>query len=224
MLHLALTEVDASNLRSILDTKLRSLHMELAHADARRFRDELRELITTVERLLEQLSPGPGGRAQPEHDPMVPRSVDDFLRDRHVSYAVIHHPAAYTARREAAAAHVTGHEWAKAVVCMADGQPTLAVVPGDHIVDREQLRQLADADEMRLATEAEISHLYWGCEVGAVPPLGPLYGQRVFLDRSMADNDEITFSAGSHRAAIRMRFRDFEELVNPTVGSFARAH
>jgi Ala-tRNA(Pro) deacylase len=77
---------------------------------------------------------------------------------------------------------------------------------------------------MRLATEAEIGLLYQGCEPGAVPPLGPLYGQRVFVDTSMTANDEIAFSAGSHRSAIRMRYREFEALVHPTVGRFARAN
>ena len=57
-----------------------------------------------------------------------------------------------------------------------------------------------------------------------MPPLGPLYGQPVFVDASMTANDEIAFSAGSHRSAIRMRYREFESLVHPTVGRFARAN
>jgi Ala-tRNA(Pro) deacylase len=107
---------------------------------------------------------------------------------------------------------------------MADGRPTLAVLPADHVIDRARLRDLVGADQMRLATEAEIGLLYEGCELGAVPPLGPLYAQPVFVDTSVTANDEIAFSAGSHRSAIRMRYREFASLVRPTVGRFARAN
>lgn len=224
MLHLALPEEDAVRLRSILEAKLLGLRREIDHTDSRRFREQLRDVVSTVERLLNQLSDQLGTRMREDDDPMVPSSIGHYLREHHVSYAVIHHPIAYSAMREAAAAHVPGREWAKAVVCMADGRPTLAVVPADHVVDSARLRDLVGADQMRLATEDEIGLLFEGCELGAVPPLGPLYGQPVFVDASMTANDEIAFSAGSHRSAIRMRYREFESLVHPTVGRFARAN
>jgi Ala-tRNA(Pro) deacylase len=225
MLHLALLESDASRLRSILEAKLVDLRREIDHTDARRFREELGAILKAVERMLDQLSQQLGPRAAEEHDdPTVPSAIGNYLREHHVSYAVIHHPRAYSAMREAAAAHVPGREWAKAVVCMADGRPTLAVVPADHAIDSARLRDLVGAVQMRLATEAEVGLLYQGCELGAVPPLGPVYGQRVFVDTSVTENDEITFSAGSHRSAIRMRYREFESLVHPTVGRFARTN
>jgi Ala-tRNA(Pro) deacylase len=224
MLHLNLSESDAARLRSILEAKLLGLRREIDHTDSRNFREQLRELVSTVERLLDQLANQVPESAVEDSVPAVPSPVGHYLREHHVSYAVIHHPRAFSALREAAAAHVPGREWAKAVVFMADNQPTLAVVPADHVIDGARLRDLVGAVEMRLATEAEIGLLYHGCELGAVPPLGPLYGQRVFVDASMTANDEIAFSGGSHRSAIRMRYREFESLVHPTVGRFARAN
>lgn len=225
MLHLALSEVDAFRLRSILEAKLVDLRREIDHTDARRFRDQLKAVLTSVETLVEQVSHQLGSQVvEADDDPRVPSVVRRYLREHQADYAVIQHPRAYSAMREAAAAHIPGREWAKAVVCMADGRPTLAVLPADHVVDRARLRDLVGVDEIRLATEAEIGFLYEGCELGAVPPLGPLYGQRVFVDASLVANDEIAFSAGSHRSAIRMRYREFASLVNPTVGRFARAN
>jgi Ala-tRNA(Pro) deacylase len=220
MLRLALSDSEAAGLRSILEAKLASLRREIDHTDSRRFREKLRDLASTVERLLDRLS----HQAPAEGDPTVPRPIEHYLREHNVDYAVIHHPRAYAAVREAAAAHVPGREWAKAVVFMADRQATLAVVPADHVIDSTRLQDLVGAAEMRLATEAELGLLYHGCELGAVPPIGPLFGQRVFVDTSVTANDEIAFSAGSHRSAIRMRYREFESLVHPTVGRFARAN
>lgn len=76
------------------------------------------------------------------------------------------------------------------------------------------------ARSLRLATEAELTPLYRDCEVGAMPPLGPLFGQRVVVDKSLTLDPEIAFNAGSHSEAIRMRYGDFEELVKPSVADF----
>lgn len=60
---------------------------------------------------------------------MIPSSISDYLNRNGARYSVMSHPIAYTAQEEAAAAHVPGKEWAKAVVCFADERPILAVVP-----------------------------------------------------------------------------------------------
>jgi Ala-tRNA(Pro) deacylase len=150
----------------------------------------------------------------------IPTSISKYL-DRHgVNYSVVEHPLAYTAQAEAAATHVLQREWAKAVVCMVDDQPTLAVLPADLVVDFGRFRTACGGSFARLATEAEIQPLYADCELGAMPPLGPLYKQPVLVDRSLTADPDILFNAGSHREAIRMRYQDFEQLVKPTVADF----
>jgi Ala-tRNA(Pro) deacylase len=153
----------------------------------------------------------------------IPSSIRDYLQQHGVSYSVVEHPVAYTAQEEAAAAHVAGREWAKAVVCMVDDQPTMAVLPADRVVDFARFRTACGASSVRLASEAELQPLYSDCELGAMPPFGPLYKQPVLVDRSLTADPEILFNAGSHREAIRMRYRDFEELVKPTVAEFGVA-
>src|SRR5690242_13552320 len=115
---------------------------------------------------------------------MIPDPIRDSLERNHARYATLSHPVAYTAQEEAAAAHVPGNEWAKAVVCFADGQPILAVLPAPSAVDLPDLRRAAAARSIRLAREPEFAPFYRDCEAGAMPPFGPLFGQRVFVDRS----------------------------------------
>jgi len=153
---------------------------------------------------------------------MIVASVNDFLRSRGVAYTAIAHRTAFTAQEGAAVTHVPGKEWAKTVVCIADGEPLLAVLPAHYAVDVERLRELAGAKAARLAHENELAPLYPECELGAMPPLGPLFGQRVFVDRSLTLDPEIVFNAGTHTDAIRMRYEDFARLVQPVVGEFAR--
>ena len=151
---------------------------------------------------------------------MVPASISRYLERNGVRFSVVQHPVAYTAQEEAAVTHVPGREWAKAVVCMVDDVPTLAVLPADHLVDLDRFREACGAKSVRLANEAELRPLYRDCELGAMPPLGPLYEQPVIVDRSLTADPEIVFNAGSHRDAIRMRYGDFEDLVKPRVADF----
>ena len=152
----------------------------------------------------------------------VPRSIQQFLESSGTTYNVLTHPTAYTAQEEAAVSHVPGHEWAKTVVCFADDEPILAVLPAPLNVDLDRLRAVTGARDLRLADEDEFSRLYPDCERGAMPPLGPLYKQRVFVDKALTADPEIVFNGGTHADAIRMRYEDFAALVKPTVGEFGR--
>lgn len=151
---------------------------------------------------------------------VAPR-VQEFLRRANVSYTVFPHPPAYSAQEEAAATHVPGRDWAKTVTCFADGEPIEAVVPATCRVNLAWLADLAEAHEVRLASEEELDWLYPDCEPGAVPPLGPIFHQPVFVDQALAFEDRIAFSAGTHTDAVSMRYRDFAAIARPTVGRFA---
>jgi Ala-tRNA(Pro) deacylase len=74
-----------------------------------------------------------------------------------------------------------------------------------------------------MAMERELAALYPACETGAVPPLGPLFGQRVFVDHVIAEDAEVVFHAGTHVDAVRMRYADLSALSAPVVGEFGRA-
>jgi Ala-tRNA(Pro) deacylase len=150
----------------------------------------------------------------------IPRSISTFLDRHHTQYAVVPHAPAYTAQETAAVAHVPGRAWAKVVVCMADQLPILAVLPAPLRIDFDRLQDASHAATLRLAREGEFARLFPDCEIGAMPPLGPLYRQQVFVDQSLTTDREITFNAGSHRDAIRMEYGEFQRLIKPTVARF----
>lgn len=148
-------------------------------------------------------------------------SVQEFLHSAKVPYTVLQHGLAYTAQEEAAVSHIPGRDWAKTVVCFADGEPIQAVVAADRVVDLDRLCALADARAIRLAREDELDSLFPGCERGGMPPLGPLYHQRVFVDEALTSEKDVVFNAGTHTDAICMRYEDFAALNRPTVGRFS---
>ena len=153
---------------------------------------------------------------------MRPRSLDEFLTKARIPYTTFRHPPAFTAMHAAAVSHIPGRSWAKTVVCFADAEAILAVVPAHYTIDLERLRELAGANAVRLAQVREITALYPDCEEGAMPPFGALYLQRVFVEQSFVGDPEMVFNAGTHTDCIRMHYGDFADVAKPVVGSFSR--
>jgi Ala-tRNA(Pro) deacylase len=141
----------------------------------------------------------------------------EFLDSHHVRYLVISHSLAYTAQGVAALAHVSGKKLAKTVILKIDGILAMAVIPASEHVDLERLRTLTGAQIIELATEREFKDAFPDCETGAMPPFGNLYDMAVYADASLGENEEITFSAGTHRELVRMEWQDMLRLVNPMV-------
>ncbi len=144
-----------------------------------------------------------------------------FLDREKVRYELLAHQQAFTAPEVAASTHVKGREMVKVVVVDADGEMALAVLPSTAHVDLAKLRQVTGARRVSLAAEDRFADVFPGCERGAMPPFGNLYGLDVYVDPALTHLEDIVFNAGSHTEAIRMKFTDFERLVEPRIGAFA---
>jgi Ala-tRNA(Pro) deacylase len=74
-----------------------------------------------------------------------------------------------------------------------------------------------------LASEVEFKGLFPDCQIGTMPPFGNLYEVPVYVDQLLAEDEEIVFEAGTHLGAIKLRYRDFADLVHPTLAEFHQA-
>lgn len=155
---------------------------------------------------------------------MTLSKLREFLDSHHIKYLVISHSLAYTAQGVAALAHVSGKELAKTVIVKIDDILAMAVVPAAFHVDLDRLKILTGARAVELATEAEFKDAFPDCETGAMPPFGNLYGMSVYADASLAENEEITFSAGTHRELVRTKWADMVRLVSPTISLLTYRH
>ena len=148
----------------------------------------------------------------------------NYLDTHEVRYAHTTHSLAYTAEEVATAEHIPPHRMAKTVVCRDLEGFLMVVVPADSYVDLEQLRIAIGVHSLHLAAEGELYSLFPGAELGAMPPLGTLFGLRVYLDRQIANQEFIAFNAGTHRDVIHMRVADFKRLIRPVIGDFCQPH
>ena len=148
------------------------------------------------------------------------KKLKEFLDTAGVKYIIVSHAPAYTAQEIAASAHIPGRQLAKTVMVKLDGKMAMAVLPASHVVDFDKLKQTAGSAKADLASEDEFRSLFPECEVGAMPPFGNLYGIPVYAERSLTEDEEIAFNAGSHKELFRMAYKDFENLVKPNAGEF----
>ena len=149
------------------------------------------------------------------------RQTLEYLYQRSIPYIHSTHPVAYTAREVAAVEQISLRAIAKTVIFVTEQGFGMAVVPARSFVDLEALRALMGVEMVRLATEAELAELFPASEVGAMPPLGNLFGLAVYFDRSLESNTYLAFNAGTHRDLIQMSVKDFLRLTRPLCGYFA---
>jgi Ala-tRNA(Pro) deacylase len=146
--------------------------------------------------------------------------LKSFLDENNVKFASIKHSRAVTAQEIAELAHIPGKELAKTVMILIAGQIGMAVIPASHLVDFECLSDVAGVP-VDLADEGDFVELFPNCDVGAMPPFGNLYNLPVYVSETLAEDDTIAFSAGSHAEVIQLKYADFQRLVNPILGRFS---
>ncbi|MCE7929322.1 MAG: YbaK/EbsC family protein [Dehalococcoidia bacterium] len=145
----------------------------------------------------------------------VKDELETYLRDQGVAFEEQRHRVAYTAQEVAASEHVPGMHVAKVVMVIADGETVMTVLPASFRLDLDAVATALRAKEARLAREMEFAAAFPGCEVGAMPPFGNLFGIPVLVDTSLAEDERIIFQAGTHTDTMSLRYRDFERLVKP---------
>jgi Ala-tRNA(Pro) deacylase len=153
---------------------------------------------------------------------MAVKKLKDFLDRNGVEYVTIRHSPAYTSQKIAALAHVKGRNLAKPVMVRVDGRMAMAVLPAKYRVDLELLQRETGAAAVELARETDFAGLFPNCDTGAEPPFGNLWKLPVYVDRTLADDEQIAFNAGTHAELMQLAYSDYERLVHPTVLAFSR--
>ena len=148
---------------------------------------------------------------------MPVQQLKSFLESHGVSYTCVEHSPAFTAQELAHHCKIKGDQVVKTVIVELDGSMTMLVLPATWRIRWDRLSKILDTDFIDLADEAEFKDCFPGCEVGAMPPFGNLYGMHVYCCETLASQSELVFAAGQHSESIRMATADFMHLANPVL-------
>ncbi len=147
--------------------------------------------------------------------------ITSYLDEKQVHYQISVHRPVFTSQKMAAEEHVSGMNVAKPVIVQADGRYYMCVIPACCKIDLELLRSQLGAGEVMLVSEKEMERLFPGCEIGAEPPFGDIYGMQTLVDKSLHDDDFLVFQGGRHDRAIKISRQDYERIARPRVLSFS---
>jgi Ala-tRNA(Pro) deacylase len=148
-------------------------------------------------------------------------TLQRYLANHDIAYDLVPHQPTMSSLHTAEACHVAGDCLAKGVVLRDSDGYWLAVLPASRQVQLANLRTDLGED-VDLASEQEIAHVFRDCDRGAIPPVGACYGLDVIVDDSIGRQPEIYFEGGDHATLVHMSQAEFARL-NPTArhGSFA---
>lgn len=102
---------------------------------------------------------------------------------------------------------------AKSLVCMADGQPLLALVAGDRRADMTKIAAAVGAKSARMSTANEARDIT-GFAVGGVPPVAHKQPIPVLIDESLSRFEIVWGAAGTPHAVFSIRFADLVRITN----------
>lgn len=142
----------------------------------------------------------------------ISEKLKNLLEGNKIPYDVELHKELFTAQEVSASEHITGYEFAKVVMLKADGEVIMVVIPAPYEVSIEKIKALG-YKKVELAKESEFKDLFPECDTGAQPPFGNLYGITFYVDKSLGQEEEIVFNSGNHTETIKIRVRDFEQLI-----------
>lgn len=141
------------------------------------------------------------------------KTVDYALSLTRVDYQILRHHHSSTSLGTARTAHVDPAELAKAVVLKDQIGPLLAVVPASERLDLDRLRETLRRPGLDFLPEDQLDALFFDCDKGAIPPLGPDYRVPTVVDTRLRDADNVYFEAGDHEDLVHVNQTSFRALM-----------
>jgi Ala-tRNA(Pro) deacylase len=147
-----------------------------------------------------------------------------LLQERGIEFELLPHPRTLSAAGEARALGVPPERVAKTLLARDDGDRCIrAVIPASTRLDLTKLAHAVAAAKTTLLTEEELVAVYPQFELGAVPPFGGPAGDRIVVDRGLAETEYVVFEGGVHDESLRMRLADLIGIADAELADIAVA-
>jgi Ala-tRNA(Pro) deacylase len=154
---------------------------------------------------------------------IVTEKITDLLRENKIWFETFEHEPVKTSEEAAKVRHgYSLHQGAKALILRikksaSEKEFIQVVIPGDSKIDSNKLKKYLSIKDLRFATPEEVAEITDGVEVGGVPPFGTLFGLKVYVDKTVLENEKIIFNAGDRCFSVGMRSDNYAQLIQPEI-------
>jgi len=153
-------------------------------------------------------------------DATVYEEIMALIEAADVEYRRVTHDKAVTSQDTAQLTGFKIEHGAKSILFKTRQGFKLVIVRGDNMADFKKLRSHFGTNKIRMATVDEVLDVM-RVPVGACYPFGEIAGVDMIVDHTLAENDSIHFSPGTHYDHITMSFDDYKKVVKPTLVDIA---
>jgi len=147
-------------------------------------------------------------------------SVSQLLTAKSIDFDILRHAPVYTSEEAAAVRGTPLASGAKALICKADDQFVMIVLPADRKLASKAVRKAGGIKSLRFASREEVEQ-FTGLTPGSIPPFGSLFGLATWCDERLAEHQRINFNAGDHSISISMTYDDYIAAEQPRLGQYA---
>ena len=151
---------------------------------------------------------------------MIPRGEKEVIESL---LAAGHEPAVRrfdlkteTAESSAAALGVEVARIVKSLVFSAQGEPVIALIPGNRRADMRAVARILGVKKVRMA-DPQMVQEWTGFTVGAVPPIGHLRQILVLMDEEIPREGNIYPAAGENNNAFETTFDKLRDITGAKV-------
>ena len=149
-------------------------------------------------------------------------TLQHYLDELGVEYEVVAHPYADTGMDTAEVAHIPPDKLAKSIILEDEGGYLMAVCPASRRIKLGELYREINR-RLEFADEDELADMFGDCVLGAVPPVGELYGIDVVVDTDLFMQPDVYFEAGDHVDLIHVSDDNFQKrMSNAAHASFSK--
>ena len=153
---------------------------------------------------------------------LAAKKITDLLVANNVWFQTFEHAPVRTSEEAAALRpEFSLHQGAKALIVKtkfgAEKKFAMLVLPADLKFNPKKAKAVLNAKDVAFATEAEVSEVTGGIEIGGVPPFGQLFGVEIFADPSLFKNEKIIFNAGDRSFSVAKLASDYKKIVQPHI-------
>ena len=128
-----------------------------------------------------------------------------------------------TARQAAEAVGSDIGEIVKSLVFAVDGEPVVALVPGDRRLDTAKLGQLAGSEQKAERVSLDDVRDATGFVAGGTPPFAYKKDLRVYADEGLRRFDRVWAAAGTPHTVFQLTVEDLDRIAEPVWGDISES-
>ena len=145
--------------------------------------------------------------------------IKQILDQAKLKYSIKHHTPVYTSEQAAKIRGDKLKQGAKAIILKADENFVLIVISAERKINSQKLKKILKSKKLSFASFDKLESL--NVKSGGVPPFGSILKLKTYVDKSLFENEEISFNAGSLTDSITMRLSDYFRIEKPFVEDFS---